>query len=92
MNRLAFRFVVMALNALCGVSILVKRDGMNCGAGSCRQQRGKCNANPHPKPRLAAAMVGRLAKANAMREQSHTNSENAFSTKVAEIQKDSCEF
>jgi len=37
-NRLAFGLVVVALQALCGIDVLVQRDRMNRGAGTRRKE------------------------------------------------------
>jgi hypothetical protein len=76
MNVLAFRFVLVALQAFGGIGILVQRDGMNRREGARGQQRERHNPNPYGDTRLAAAGVGyRLAKPDAMRDQIHADSD-----------------
>jgi hypothetical protein len=76
MDELAFRLILVALEALLRVDVLLQRNGVN-GSGSARKQKrhhGKQNQDIDPKT-AAAAIDGLLAEPDAMGEQSHTASE-----------------
>ena len=51
MNGLAFRFVVVALQALGGIGVLVQRNRMNHGGGAHREQGDEGDENPRPEYR-----------------------------------------
>jgi hypothetical protein len=79
MNRFAFRFVFVALNAFGGINVLVQWNGMNRGKGPRRQQSDQGKANPDGFSWLASAAAGgRFAETDAMREEFHTASEGGM--------------
>jgi hypothetical protein len=76
MNGFALGFIVVALQALCGIGVLVKRDGMNGGGGARGKQDEKSYANPQGSSDPAACgRNGVFTKQNAAGKQGHSGTE-----------------
>jgi hypothetical protein len=76
MNGFSFGLVLVALQAFCGVGVLVQRDGVNCGAGAHDQQGEKGDADPYGSAKLAASGLSRRsAEPDGMGKKSHCNTE-----------------
>jgi hypothetical protein len=76
MNVLAFRFVLVTLQALGSVGVLVQRHGMNRRESTRGHQRQQHHPNPcGDTMRASAAITCRLAEPDAMRDQIHADSD-----------------
>jgi len=92
-DRLAFRFVLVALEALGAVGLRIEPNGMNGGVGAGNQKRDHRNQNPtNSSDQPVSLACDWLLKPDATREKSHTASKGWMCTKITVSQKNCCEL